>query len=312
MTRQHGYDFKLASAYESTYGTPPGSGYVFLPVKTFGLKRDRPFEKDPRLGLGRGGQALYQGRISCSGPVVVPVDVANIGYWLRQFLGSPSTTGTGPYTHVFTSGGASLPSMSLEAQHSSASTFEMFDGVYGSSIAFGLADDGEAIATLDLVGADCTKAGSTAAGSPSSETYEAFRQFYGSLQLDSSDLGDVLSASFTYDNGLNIERLVNGAAKIDEPDLGDDMVTGQIDMRFADATLYDKAVAATSVDLDFIYEISASKKLTVSIPEVYLTPTSPPVDGPGGLNISFSFEAVVNTSAGHKLQATLINDVASY
>jgi hypothetical protein len=45
----------------------------------------------------------------------VPVDVINIGHWLRLLLGAPTTTGTTPnYTHSFGSGAATLPSQAIE------------------------------------------------------------------------------------------------------------------------------------------------------------------------------------------------------
>lgn len=46
----------------------------------------------------------YRDFIELTGDAVVPLDLTNIGHWLRMLLGSPTTTGTTDFTHVFKSG----------------------------------------------------------------------------------------------------------------------------------------------------------------------------------------------------------------
>jgi hypothetical protein len=312
MARDFGYNFAMPIAFESAYGTAESSGFVSVPVNNFGIKESRDLNDDPRLGQGRDPVDPYQGRRAVDGPVTVPVDVANFGYWMRQLFGAPDTSGSSTYTHVFTSGAASLPSICAEAQYSSAAVYNMFTGLKAKSLQMSFSDDGPANAVIDMVGQAETPAATTQAGTPSSETFEAFRQFHGNVQLDGSDLGNLMSATLNYDNGLIVDRLVGGNALIAEPAPGPATMSGDLNLRFTDKTLFDKARAKTSVELDFVLEISASKKLSMNVPVVYLEQTGIPVDGPGGLDVSFNWRAAYSSSDEFMLQSTLINAVSGY
>jgi hypothetical protein len=44
--------------------------------------------------------------VTADGDVMVPLDAEAFGFWLMAAFGDPVTTGTGPWTHEFRSGGA--------------------------------------------------------------------------------------------------------------------------------------------------------------------------------------------------------------
>jgi hypothetical protein len=59
----------------------------------------------------------------------VPVDLINIGHWLRLLLGAPTTTGSTNFIHTFGSGAASLPSNAMEIGYPDVPSFDVCTGV---------------------------------------------------------------------------------------------------------------------------------------------------------------------------------------
>jgi len=91
-TRARGANATSAFAFESTYGTPPGSGFVKLPLVSDSLGEEQGLIDDDQIGLGREPQEAGDDVINNDGNVVVPVDKRAIGYWLKLLLGAPTTT----------------------------------------------------------------------------------------------------------------------------------------------------------------------------------------------------------------------------
>src|SRR6056297_2749887 len=115
MAYQQGINTKFHGAFESAYGTAPAAGFMELPFISHTLGEERPNEADDTLGNGRKPRAPEKGTREAGGDVVVPVEAESFGFWLKALFGAPTTTGTGPYTHVFEAGAAaSLPSLALE------------------------------------------------------------------------------------------------------------------------------------------------------------------------------------------------------
>jgi hypothetical protein len=82
-------------------------------------------------------------------------------------------------------------------------------------------------------------------------------------------------------------------------------------MRFADTVLLDLAIACTAVVLEFGFTIDADKSLIFSLPEVYLSRPKIDISGPGGIPVTFAFQAAKPTASA-MLTAVLKNDIASY
>jgi hypothetical protein len=95
MARQTGALVALYAAFESVYGTPPGSGYRQMP---FGpgtqLGASRPLLENELLGFGRDPQPPVLDAVTAEGEVVVPIDVENWGVWLKAAFGQPVVAGT--------------------------------------------------------------------------------------------------------------------------------------------------------------------------------------------------------------------------
>lgn len=92
MARARGANAVLAFAYESIYGTPPGSGFFKLPFVSSSMGEQQKLIASNLLGFGREPQEPAQDIVTNDGDVVVPLDLRNIGYWLKLLFGSDTVT----------------------------------------------------------------------------------------------------------------------------------------------------------------------------------------------------------------------------
>jgi hypothetical protein len=95
MARQTGALVALNAVFESTYGTPPVSGYRTMP---FGpgtrIGAARPLLENELLGFGRDPLPPVLDAVTAEGELVVPLDVENWGFWLKGAFGQAVLVGT--------------------------------------------------------------------------------------------------------------------------------------------------------------------------------------------------------------------------
>lgn len=313
MGRAQGSQALLALAYESTYGTSPASGYFQLPFARSTLGTVQPLLESELLGNGRDPQAPQRDAVTSDGDVVVPVDVRNIGYWLKGLLGQPTTTGTTPRTHTFTSGGSTLPSMSIEIGNPDVPAYEMFAGVMVDRMQFSLQRSGLLQATASLVAQGSSVGTTSGAGTPTVTGVTRFGHFNGSIKRNTVALANIVSTEFTYSNNLDRIETIRADGKIDGADPGLASGMGNIVSRFADTTLLDQAINGTSCSIELAWTISASQSLTFTFHEVYLPRPRRSIEGPAGIQATFDWMAAKASSAPNRMMtAVLVNNTTSY
>jgi len=96
MARAHGARAQMALAFETLYGTPPATGWWRMPFASTTLGAEQPLLNSELLGQGRDPTAPIKDAVTADGDVVVPIDVAGFGLWLKAAFGAPTTSGTGP------------------------------------------------------------------------------------------------------------------------------------------------------------------------------------------------------------------------
>ena len=105
MSRAYGWNAKLLIAEESTYGTLSSGPYTQVPFASSAIDSEQGLISSNVLGLGRDPTTPFQDVINVEGDLAVPVDLRNIGIWLKAVFGVPETTNeNGVYTHTFESG----------------------------------------------------------------------------------------------------------------------------------------------------------------------------------------------------------------
>jgi hypothetical protein len=304
---------------EAIYGTPPAGNWLKTFVYTFGLRPSRPLENDQLLGAGlstpRDATEPAPGLTSHSGAVDVPLDMRHLGYWLTLLFGDPVTTGSGsPYTHVFTSGAAQLPSFTIGSRVNGASPRHEI-GVVARSARFALgAEAGYRRVTLDLAGRDTLYPVSIGAGTPPTPLTRApFPASGGILKIDGAQAAKILAFDGTYATGLEEERFVENSdvPSAYSPGQNDTTWSGSMRVRWTNTDLEKQAKAGTPSSIEAVYEIAAGLKLSLLAAKARFGRSGPEIGAPGRIEQTIEWRAYQDASAA-MLVATLINDQASY
>ena len=314
MARAYGYNAQLLFAYESTYGTPPASdAYFKLPFNNCDLGGEQGLIEDDVLGLGRDPRAPTYDLKRIAGQVEVPLDDTNIGYWLKLLLGAPTTTGVGPYTHTFVSGKAlaSMESAAIELGFSEIPRYYLCDGVRADAMTIRVQRSGKMTAVITLVGQDEVDSATAVDATPNENSYNRFDAFEGNIQRSDVDLANVLSGEFTFRNKVEPVETLRSDALIEAAEPGICALSGSIDTRYGDQTLYGDAEGQAGVQIDFDF-VSGANSLKFNQHEVYLPLPKRNVAGPGGVEASYDYQAAYNSTAGEMFEVVLVNDQADY
>lgn len=313
MGRAIGARAGLALAFESTYGTAPASGFKAMPFASGNLKDDQPLIESELLGYGNDPASPIRDMISVDGTIRVPVDTDAIGYWLKLLLGAPTTTGTTPKVHTFTSGGLTRPSASIELQNPDVPNYVMFSGLGVESAMFEFATSGLLTAEMKLIGQKAAADSTTSdAGTIAAVAGSRFGHFNGSVKRGGTVLGNVTKAKFTYANNFDPVRVVRSDGLIAGIDPTVASLTGEVTIRFDDTTLLTQAQNGTTAALEFGWTIDANASLLMTAHQVHLARPSREVSGPKGVEMTFQMVASKAASPARMLTAVLTNSVAAY
>ena len=312
MARAHGARAQMALAFESVYGTAPATGYRTVPFASTTLGSEQPLIASELLGQGRDPLAPIKDAVTADGDVVVPIDVENLGLWLKAAFGAPVTSGTTPKTHTFQSGNWTLPSMAIETAMPEVPRYAMYTGCVCDQLSWQMARSGLLTATARLVAQGESVAATTAAGTPTSLALQRFGHFNGAITRNGSPLGNVISAEVTYSNGLDRIETIRSDAKIDGADPTIAALTGKIEVRFSDTTLLTQAINGTAAALEFSYLLGSGESLTLTAHAVYLPRPRIEIKGPKGVQASFDWQAALATSPARMCTVVLVNTMAGY
>jgi hypothetical protein len=167
-------------------------------------------------------------------------------------------------------------------------------------------------ASVGLIAQGETVGSASSAGALNAMELLRFGAFAGSVSREGSQLGNIVSAQVTYSNNLDRIETIRDDGLIDGADPSLAALTGTIDVRFADQTLLDQAIDGTPCELEFAYTIDAETAFTLTAHAVYLPRPRLPLQGPGGVQASFAWQAALDSVAGQMCTATLVNDQADY
>ena len=226
MARAQGARAQMALAFETVYGTAPASGYTRVPFASTSLGSEQPLITSELLGYGRDPLAPIKDAVTADGDVVVPIDAEAFGFWLKAAFGVPTTSGSGPYTHEFRSGGWTLPSMSIETAMPEVPRFAMYSGCVLDQLSWQMQRSGLLTATARLVAQGETVGTTTAAGTPAEPALKRFGHFNGSITRNGAALGNVVSAEITYANNLDRIETIRSDGRIDGADPSIAALTG--------------------------------------------------------------------------------------
>jgi hypothetical protein len=250
--------------------------------------------------------------VTADGSVVVPIDTEAFGLWLKGAFGAPVTTGTGPYTHVFTSGSWSLPSLSIETGLPEVPSYAMYGGCMVDKIGWQMARSGLLTANVDLIAQGETLATSSGAGTPAPVALKRFGHFNGSLTRNGTDIGNIVGAELSYANNLDRVETIRADGKMEGADPSIAAMTGKVDVRFADTTLLTQAINNSECSLEFGYSLPTGESLSVAVHRVFLPRPRREIQGPQGVQVSFDWQAAQQADGTPMVTVTLVNEVSAY
>ncbi|WP_323033207.1 phage tail tube protein [Paracoccus sp. (in: a-proteobacteria)] len=312
MARAQGARAQMALAFETTYGTPPAGGFTRMPFASTTLGSEQPLLNSELLGYGRDPLPPIKDAVTADGNVVVPIDAAAFGFWLKAAFGQPTTTGTGPYTHEFRSGGWALPSLSIETGMPEVPRYAMYSGCVLDTLSWQMQRSGLLTATASLVAQGESIATSAASGTLAELALQRFGHFNGSITRNGSALGNIVSAEITYANTLDRVETIRSDGRIDGADPSVAALTGRIEVRFADQLLVTQAINGDPCALSFAYTMPSGQSLTLTAHAVYLPRPRIEIAGPQGVQATFDWQAARDTTLGRMCTVTLINATLEY
>lgn len=312
---QRGSQTAVLIDFEQSYGVDPGTfASVQVPFISEDLSGSRAQNQSEVINGRRDSSRPFQGNKDVQGSITVPLDKRYFGYWLKGFLGAPTTSGAGPFTHEFKVDNINcLPSMVIEKQMLDIPRYFKYNGVKVSTLSISVGGDGELQATFGLIGQQNADAAASMDGTPTTHTYEQFRQFDAVLNEAGVANGEFLELSIDMDNNLDpdIFAIGDGGTRGALPE-GKLTIEGTANTLFDSMTLYDKAKAATATSLEVVFTRD-TESLSIDFNEVELALKDPTIEGPQGVVADFDYIAYFDTDAGDSaVVITLINDIASY
>ncbi len=314
---------RMRLAFEVTTDVNPGANAAELNPYTITITPVRPLQDDDVLGAGFANDVDSRAAApSVQDPTWkadVPLDLGQVGYWLGATLGRVSATGNTTKTHVFTSGQAVIPTMSLEEEYVTAA---QYDGLLGAAVTSLKIPFGPAAGyqMLSLAGIGCTYVepyAATAMGTPTVEPLSSrVPKSVGILKIGGTQVGSVISGDVTISAVIDKDRYVGDADHVSL--LALDSLSAQVTLsvRYNTDALRSQGVVgngtiptATAVEID--YSLGGNLSLGVLMPNVRWEPVAAPVANGKTITLSMVGRAEGNATAP-MLTATLVNAHASY
>ena len=313
MARAQRARAQMALAFETTYGTPPASGFTRMPFASTTLGSEQPLLNSELLGYGRDPLPPIKDAVTADGNVVVPIDPEAFGFWLKAAFGQPVTTGIeAPYSHEFRSGSWTLPSMSIETGMPEIPRFAIYSGCVLDTLSWQMQRSGLLTATASLVAQGEAVAAASTVGILAELGLQRFGHFNGSITRDGAALGNIVSAEITYANSLDRVETIRSDGRIDGADPSIAALTGRIEVRFADQLLVSQAINGDPCELSFAYTLPSGESLTLTAHAVYLPRPRIEITGPQGVQATFDWQAARDTALGRMCTVTLINSIEEY
>jgi len=315
MAQARGFFKTLCGVWESTYGTTPSiaSGdMIKLPFNTAEIGSSEDMIEPATIRGNRYQAEPAFGNIDVSGRVTVPMDVRNIGYWLRMLMGNPTTTGSSTYTHTFNPA-TTVPSMTLEVGFPDISSYHRFSGMKVNGMSMSFQKSTELTADIDLLGkAEVVASGAADAG-PDTLVFDRFNAKGVSLKKGGAAITTVRKLDLSIRNELATDIFcIDGTGFRNSLPETNFVVEGSFEVLFENQTIYNEAINGMETSLQVTLS-SGTNSLVIDIYELKFPRQAVTSSGASPVFLNVPFKAYYQDNAqAVPIRMTLINNVSSY
>lgn len=225
------------------------------------------------------------------------------------------TRAASTFNHLITV--SELPSLLIEKGFTDISQFFKYNGCKVNRLSISCKPAGKQDVSIDFAGAKETASGTSFHAAAIDGGHKPFDGFsVASIREGGSTLGIVTDVSISVENNLDTGTYVigGGGELYSLPD-GKAKVSGTLTALFTSLALYNKAIAATKTSLEVVYQLgtgvgsAGNEYISISIPEMQLSPKSPAISGATGIKIDLPFEGFVDTSLGRSAIEIIVKNM---
>lgn len=244
-----------------------------------------------------------------------PLDLIQVGWRLAELFGAPTTTGTGPYVHTFTSHAAVIPVTTFEHQLK-ANSFRVIEGAVATGLRIGAGSaPGFRAFSMDYL-ARRVRPVTTASVFTSPNVIglnNRIANFKSRVLIDAVAAGSLIDAEMTLANGIGSDRYVGDEYLSEAWREGFD-ASFDLTARFSNDVLTSLGDLTTGQvpdahSLTVEFAVSVSSALVFNFPVVRFEPTGVPVSNGGAMTVRLRGRAEVG-AASPLLTAQLTNAIA--
>lgn len=305
MAQGQGSSVSLRMGKEPSFGVTGDTSFEIPFAPTLDIKETQALNDSTIIRGTRNMDRSFLGFKALDGSLSIPLDTKSAPKFLEGFFNAPATTGTDPYTHVFSVHNTSIPSYFFEVAHKDLTLFYLHNGIKMNSFDLSFGGDGELLMNINLMGQKTTKDVTEVLAPTDLIGNVKFEQFQASI----TGATKVKDLSLTYTNNLDGDQYVIGdGGQRGEIPLGMVGVNGSFTALYEDDTLL--AAARDNINQDFnITLTNGANSIAFDMNEVVLEPTGVTIDSPQGLTQTFNYTAFWASDAGNSaLIVTVVND----
>lgn len=319
MANARGNEAVLLGRRQVNFGTPEAAAdgaFMELPFYSYSVTPSGELASDDaNYGDSMPGEAVA-GLRNLAGSMAVPLGMASIGWHLSQLLGLPTTSGTGPYSHVFVAARQQALVLATHGiSHAGIDQHFVQDSLALTGLEIQAQKNGQRQrVSLNLVGREEVPAGATLDATPVGYAADPVPVgFQGALAIDGAASGAITQAQLGLNSGREVDQeTLNGLATAAGIDPGFWDLSGSLTARFRDRALYDLADAGTPLRLTLSWQIDAGNSLEIDVPSARLERTGHPVEGRDLISASFNWRSNRPATGAELITFTLVNGVAGY
>ncbi len=321
MGQARGSQTRVALYQEAPYGQDPGTPDGQLVYFTsFGLAKQQNRVDSNILSGTRAREEPFLGNVNVSGPVQTEIGAESIGTLLKHLMGANVSSGAGPYTHTLTIGDLPI-GLTMEPDYGAEITgsgrFVKYNGCRINQGQFEFPTEGACTASFDIVGSDGVPAATALDATLTDNGHTTFSSFSAAIEEGGASVANVKSVSLTVSNELDQDGYVlGGGGKRNSLPESFSTVSGTLTAVFDSANLMNKTLNDTQSSLKVTLSrgdglgSAGNESIEFLVQQMKYDPTTPPIDGPGGIEISLPFKAF-KVGADLGLQITLKNALAT-